>query len=456
MSDPRVLVISHDQVGRHMAGPGIRYREIARTLAQHLPTTLATPGEADLGEQPFAVWPYRRSEWASLAPVANSVQVIVTPGDSLAEFPTLEKLRTPLVVDGYDPHGLETLALWASQPLDAQTAHHDARLDILRRQCRAGDLIICASERQRDWWLGLLERHGRINPHTYAADPSLRALVDVVPYGLPSKPPQVAAPVLRGIWPGIEPHDRILLWGGGLWQWLDPLIAVQAVHRLVQEGRNDLRLIFPGTRHPSPDVPDMPMRAATLALCHELGLEGKHLFFGEWVPHEEWPAFLLEADVGLSLHLDTVEARLAFRSRVLDYVWASLPMVVSDGDAISELVSGYGLGEVVPPGDAEAVATAIRRLLDIPDLRVVYRERFEQVRPQLTWERACEPVVRFCQHPTLAPDRAAGALPYGERVLAERDAEIDRLRDLVHRYERGRFMRLMRGWHGWRQRLVRR
>ena len=342
--------------------------------------------------------------------------------------------------------------------MDVQTAHYQNRLDILRRQCRAGDFFLCASERQRDWWLGLLERQGRINPHTYRTDPSLRNLIDVVPYGLPLESPQAARPVLRGVWPGIEPGDRVLLWGGGLWEWLDPLTAVRAVDQLVQGGWTNLRLVFPGTRHPNPALPDMPVRLATLALSRELGLDGRHVFYGEWVPRRDWPGVLIEADIGLSLHPDTAEARLAFRTRLVDYVWAGLPMVVSAGDSASEVVRGYGLGEVVPSGDVQAVAVAIERLLEIPHLRAAYQDAFVRLRSELTWERACEPIVNFCQNPALAADRVAGALPpwnVDAQPPATRDSEIERLRDLVSRYEAGRFMRLMRTWHNCRERLQR-
>lgn len=415
MSHQHVLVISHDVVASRMAGPGIRYRELARVLSQTCQVTLAVPDQPGLGDQPFDgaqdrsfhVWPYRRDSWPSLASIANRADAIVACGDSLADFPALAELRTPLVIDGYDPHTLETLALWSIESLAVQTARHDARLAILRRQCQAGDFFLCASERQRDWWLGLLEQEGRINPQTYGEDPSLRRLVNVVPYGLPSEPPRAARPVLRGIWPGVGPEDRIVLWGGGLWEWLDPLTALRAVRRLADEGLA-LRLVFPGTRHPNPGMTDMPMRARTVALAEELGLTGRYAFFGDWVPYEDWPGVLLEADVGLSLHPDTVEARLAYRSRVLDYVWAGLPMVVTRGDAAADLVSGYDLGLVVDYDDDVGVAEAIARLLDEGrgEASKIRRRCFGTARQDLTWERAAEPLVAFCREPRRAPDRS--------------------------------------------------
>ena len=63
----------------------------------------------------------------------------------------------------------------------------------LGRQYLIGDFYLCASERSA-WWLGLLEASGRVNPATFDADPSLRTLIDVVPYGLPDTP--LPAPIL--------------------------------------------------------------------------------------------------------------------------------------------------------------------------------------------------------------------------------------------------------------------
>ena len=417
MSSKPILVISHDVAGKRPAGPGIRYRALAGVLARHFEVTLAVPGQADPEGLSFAVWPYQRGEWSTLIHAAQRAHVILACGDSLADFPALAHLGIPLIIDGYDPHSLETLALWAEQPVPFQAARHGERLEILRRQCQAGDFFVCASERQRDWWLGLLEDQGRVNPHTFGADRSLRNLIDVVPFGLPSEPPLAAKPVLRGVWSGIGPDDWIVLWGGGLWEWLDPLTALRAVRRLADDG-HDVRLAFPGTRHPNPAMPDMPMRARTLALADELGLTGRYAFFGDWVPYQDWPAVLLEADVGLSLHPDAVEARLAFRSRVLDYIWAGLPMVVTRGDSAADLVESHALGLTVSYGDDAAVAAALADLFRAgrPALRDAYRERFDTARRDLTWERAAEPLVAFCHEPHLAADKAPYGAPHATPV----------------------------------------
>ncbi len=396
---PHVLIISHDVVGPKMAGPGIRYWELARVLARALPVVLAIPNAAWMPDVGVQVWSYRPDAWESLAPVAEAARTIVLCGDVLAWFPQLMQGKTPLVVDGYDPHPLETLALFAGTPEQAQ--RHQERERILAMQCRAGDFFICASERQRDWWIGLLEANGRINAQTYQADPALRRLVDVVPFGLPAQPPQHTKPVLKGVAPGIDSEAKVILWGGGLWEWLDPLTLLRAFPRVL-ERYPEARLVFPGTQHPNTDVPAMRMHTRAVQLAHDLGLQ-PYVFFGEWTPYADWQNYLLEADVGVALHFDTLETRMAFRTRVLDYIWVGLPMILTEGDATGDLVAQHGLGRLVAFEDVDGVAEALLDVLAQP--RETWEARFSTLRVQLRWERAAEPLVRFCQAPYYAADR---------------------------------------------------
>lgn len=406
---PRVLLISHDIVGDAMAGPGIRYLTLARVLARRVPLTFAIPNlvPPSLAREPFPVHTYARRAWASLEALARESDVIVFNTDIASDFPELAALPASLVVDAYDPMLAEGLAMMANAPMDQQMAWWRARHADLRAQWQVGDFFICASERQRDWCLGVLEHAGRINPRAVAQDPSLRRLVDVVTYGVDDdiSGRDAARNVLRGVWPGIGGDDRLVLWGGGLWPWLDPLTAIHAM-AVVARVRDDARLVFPGTRHPNPDVAGMPTHAgAARALAADLGLAGRTVLFGDWVPYADWPAVLRECDLALSLHHNTYETRLAFRSRTMGYVWAGLPVVASRGDATGDLIAAYGLGELVEPGDAGAVAGAILRLLDTR--RETFASAFARARHDYAWERAAAPLIRFCEAPWRAADRQA-------------------------------------------------
>ena len=433
-----------------MAGPGIRYYHLARVLAQHVPTTLATPAQGDArpqAAQPFAQASYARRRWESIAPLVEQADVCLFPSDIADEFPQLAQSRACLVVDGYDPLMAEWLALSASAPAAERRAGWRARMLALARQHQIGDFYVCASERQRDWWLGLLEAAGRINPATFDADPSLRSLIDVAPYGLPADPLPAPQPAIKGVWPGVSAEDRLLLWGGGLWPWLDPLTAIRAAAQL-RERHPRLKLVFPGTRHPNPAMAGMPTQVeAAKALAAELGVLDSAVHFGDWMPYALWPHVLQECDVALTLHFDTVETRLAFRSRVLEYIWAGLPIVATGGDATSDLLARYDLGIITPQSDVEAVAAAIDRLL--AEGRSARAADFAAARADLTWEHAAAPLVRYCLRPRRAPDRQEDA-PYYDPVAAMRE-DRDHWRAQAEAYANGRVMRALNWLQFWRR-----
>jgi hypothetical protein len=176
------------------------------------------------------------------------------------------------------------------------------------------------------------------------------------------------------------------------------------VHR-IRQTRPEVKIFFMGVKHPNPLVPDMEMTARAMALARELGLEGTAAFFNEWVPYEERANYLLEADVGVSLHFDHLETRYSFRTRVLDYIWAGLPVVCTEGDAVGELVASHELGRVVGYEDVDGLVEALCTVLDQP--RGAYSERFAGLAQTLTWDRAMAPLMRYCADPHLAADRLA-------------------------------------------------
>jgi glycosyltransferase involved in cell wall biosynthesis len=168
---------------------------------------------------------------------------------------------------------------------------------------------------------------------------------------------------------------------------------VQAIAQLHPD-YPQLKLIFPGTIHPNPDVQEMPVHNTQVyAYAEEQGLLNKAVFFGEWVAYEDWPNVLLESDLALSLHHDTTETQLAFRSRMLEYIWAGVPMVATKGDATSEIVTRYQLGKVVGYGDVGEVANAIKEMLARP--KADYQTALSAARTALSWEAVTQPLIEF-------------------------------------------------------------
>src|SRR4029079_9660585 len=126
-----------------------------------------------------------------------------------------------------------------------------------------------------------------------AADHALETLLAVVPFGITNAAPTPTARDIKGVVPGIEPGDKVVLWAGGLWNWFDPLTLVEALHRL-RATRPDIKGLFLGVRHPNPDIGTMSQAERTLGRARELDLEGRGAFFIDWVPYGERQNYLLD------------------------------------------------------------------------------------------------------------------------------------------------------------------
>ncbi len=391
----RLLIISHDVVGQRMAGPGIRAWELARVLSLHAEVTLAAPQPIDLVAPGVRTGHFAMGDRASLAEYLRQADVILANGFLLESHPELADVRQPLILDMYDPTLLENIELFrnASLPERQNRTRHD--IDLLNRQLAAGDLFLCATERQRDLYLGALMSAGRITPEQIDADPILRRLVAVVPFGLPDNPPVRTGPGIRGVIPGIGETDPVILWNSGLWDWLDPLTLIRAMTQVVAAVPT-ARLVFMAGKHPGGAAP-MRMPDAARALASELDLLNRHVFFYEaWVSYADRANMLLDATIAVSLHRQHLEmAYAAIRSRVLDYLWAGLPAVLSDGDPAAALAREHGFALATPPENVDAVASALITLLTDEAKRHEFAARARALAPHYTWTAVAQPIVAF-------------------------------------------------------------
>jgi glycosyltransferase involved in cell wall biosynthesis len=245
------------------------------------------------------------------------------------------------------------------------------------------------------FWLGQLAALGRINPATYDGDPDLDGLISIVPFGLSATPPVHERAVLKGVMPGIGVDDKLLLWSGGLYNWFDPKTLIRAV-ALLSERHDNVRLFFQGTKHPHPGVPEMAIVAESRSLAAELGVLDSSVFFNSsWVDYDERQNYLTEADAGVSTHFSHIETTFSFRTRILDYLWAELPMVVTDGDHFAELVATEKLGIVVEAGNTEQLADALERALFDERFIEEAKANIHRVRERYYWETALAPLVNF-------------------------------------------------------------
>lgn len=407
----RIAIVTGDAVTERMAGPAIRAWHMAAVLAgEHDVRLVSVNPMVNPPESAFAVVAARPRDLVSQVDWAD---IVILQGHVLEMVPALKHVGSTKIVvcDVYDPMHLELLEQGRDTDDERRGKDLAGVTKVLNTQFRRGDFFLCASERQRHFWLGHLASLGRLTPGLYDNDPTVRSLLSVVPFGLPSVAPRRSGPGIKGVRPGIGADDKVVLWAGGVYSWFDPLTLLRAVHQLSGQ-HPDIRLFFLGMKHPNPEVPEMDMAGRTRGLAHRLGLTDKHVFFNEtWVPYGERQNYLLDADCGVTTHFEHVETTFAFRTRVLDYLWAGLPVVTTDGDSFADLVGQERLGVVVPADDVDALAAALDRVLYDAAFAEQCRTRISAVRERFTWENVLAPLTAFCRDPRPAADRLAASGP---------------------------------------------
>ncbi|MEN2738040.1 glycosyltransferase family 4 protein [Microbacterium sp. X-17] len=402
---PRILIITGDPIQERMAGPAIRVWNMAEQLSDACDVRIVSWKRIERTSGRFGLFHVREADDAGIAPHEAWADVIVVQGMSFRIFPAVARTEKIIVADLYDPFQLEQLEQNKYEDRAAWTDEIRKAISLLNEQLARGDFFLCASERQRDLWLGNLSAVGRLNPATYSQDPTFESLIGVAPFGLPATEPEQTRHAIKGVVPGIGPDDKVLIWGGGIYNWFDPVTLVEAMG-LLRDEHPEIKLFFLSVRHFNADVPEMRAAADTVATADRLGLTGRTVFFNEeWVDYDDRVNYLLDADLGVSTHPLHAETRFSFRTRILDYLWAGLPIVASDGDAFADVIRESGCGRVVPVEDPPALAEAITELLEDTEAYQRARTSVARVRDDFHWHRALKAFVAFCTEPAPAADR---------------------------------------------------
>lgn len=398
-----VLLISPDIIAKKMTGPAIRYYNFARELSRKLEVTLFMPNkETDLSldSEKFHVIYGDKNK---LEQCAKSIDSVVIQGIAYRLYPFLKKLKKPTVVDIYDPITLENLELRKFLSISDRLTYHETDLDLILEQLALGDYFICASEKQKDYWLGMLAAINRVNPITYKDDIKMSKLIGVVPFGLNNEKPIKTKQVLKGVWTNINEDDKVIIWGGGIWNWFDPLTLIEAMN-VICKNRDDIKLFFMGIGHPNINC-DTTVADKCIQKSKDYGLYNKNIFFNDWVEYSERQNYLLEADLGISTYLNNLETRFSFRTRILDYLWCELPMILTKGDYMAELVENKQLGVCHEEGNYEELAELILEVIEDNSSYEKYKINISEIKDNFKWSNVVKPLQDFCKNPYISNDK---------------------------------------------------
>lgn len=357
----RVVVHTPDVVGERMAGPGIRAWHLALQLAGHFPTTLVARREGELPANPGQLRLIEHGTKAAREAMKDAAVLIGQPARGF-------RRRRPgqrIVYDLFDPTVLELRELYGRSPSMRQRIHLAAEWWRLSQALLGADLLIAAAPNQRRFYESI-----RVT----------RAPWIEVPFGI--DPAEVRACE--------KARDNIVIWGGGIWEWLDPATAVDAVIRVNEQGVR-AKLLFLGRSRPNARLANRGREDRFDRLLERGGASVSSN--EEWIPYRERLSWLRAGKVAIMLHRPTAEAEVSIRTRLFDAIATATPVVATAGGFAADLVGAEGLGIVVAPEDTEAAASAIRTLLTDDEIFSACVDSLERIRPRFAWEAVTRPLV---------------------------------------------------------------
>ena len=221
-----ILVVTGEPLLARMAGPAIRAWEIAER-ARAASTTSGSSRPRGAKRRRPRLRGRVRARRRACARRPTWADVIIFQGFLLETAPWLKEQRQDRRRRHLRPDAPRAARAGAGpragRPRRARCAR---RPRALNEQLRRADFLLCASEKQRDFWLGQLAGLGRINPAIYDEDATLDTLIAVVPFGIARRAARAdAARRSRARSPGIGPDDKVILWGGGDLQLVRPADA---------------------------------------------------------------------------------------------------------------------------------------------------------------------------------------------------------------------------------------
>lgn len=198
-----------------------------------------------------------------------------------------------------------------------------------------------------------------------------------------------SGPPLRVIPHGVRPEwfsvDRsgageFICYVGGLYRWKGVDTAILAMRLLPGE---TLCVVGGGGR-----------LGELEALAAREGVAARVRFVGT-VPHGEVPRYLAKAKVALLPNVQEGPTEFAAPLKLLEYMAAGVPVVASDIPIYGEVVSREAEALLVPPGDPDALAKAIRRLTGDPELAASIAARARARAERFTYNARARAIAGF-------------------------------------------------------------
>lgn len=300
-----------------------------------------------------------------------------------------------LVLDCYVPIYVEVSARESSR-IDEEYAAFNVDVPKWGAVLRRGDLYLCASDAQKKFYKGVIAALGRTNPVTYGTDPIL-----VVPYGIyRDNPMQQHDPIKDLI--GKDDVYKIL-WFGGIYPWFDIRELADAVAELNKT--LPARLIVVGAKNPFNNHPDFLERYEEFITHIKKNNLSRYVYLQDWINFNDRADWYLGADIVVVFNKIGEENTLAWRTRLVDFMWADLPVLTNGGDPLGEKMLENQAAIRIEDTEKQQIADALHDVFNKGEENIaLLKKNMSLLKKEFYWDVVTRQLATKIAKGHIAPD----------------------------------------------------
>lgn len=291
--------------------------------------------------------------------------------------------RTQVIIDVYGPAYIESLARNPKDLVNTYIGNLAAVKEVFNEVLPRGDYFLYANEAQEKFYTGVLSTLGIINQFSYKTERLLK-----VPFGIdkPSGTVRYENPYLEY---GIKKDDFVLLWFGGLYPWFD---ITKVLDSIKNTKNKKVKLVIVGGNNPQNQHPDFIIHYKnTIKYIEENDLT-KQVTLIDWADFATRRKYYEYANVIISINNDGKENQYSWRTRVMDYVGSTTPLITNGGDPLSDELIEAGAAFRVNSSSLSDIQDLIKNLVENKKMLIEASNNMKHIQPKYYWETVTEPL----------------------------------------------------------------
>lgn len=280
-----------------------------------------------------------------------------------------------VIIDAYGPAYIENLARDPSDMKNTYIGNKAVVNNTFNKVLKRGDFFLFANEAQGKLYTGVLATLGVINQFTYKMDRLLWT-----PFGI-EKPSgkKFANPYTKY---GIKKGDFVLLWFGGLYPWFDIREVLLAVKNI---SKHNLKFFIVGGNNPQNQHPDFVKNYHdTVKYVEEIGMKDKIIFI-DWVDYATRRGYYENANAIISINNNGKENIYSWRTRVMDYLGSTTPLITNGGDPLSDEMVTTGAGFAIDSLTEVGIRETIEKIMSDQELLLCASRKMKELQPKYYW-----------------------------------------------------------------------